>query len=164
MSLSDFATFSTALSGIAVTASLIYLAVQTQQNSRHTRALLQQGQADRAVSALLTFAQSDLAGAWIAGNGGEATPEAVKSLQFAQLCNAVVNDMSDFHNQWADGLARGEQYEAACMAYSTLLRLPGVSAYWASWREGRLAATPRFIGWVDDLAKRTAVGRNPNWV
>ena len=38
-----FATFSTAISGLAVTASLIYLALQTHQNAKHTRALIHQG-------------------------------------------------------------------------------------------------------------------------
>jgi hypothetical protein len=52
MTLNDFATLSTAISGIAVTVSLIYLAVQTRQNARHTKALLQQGQSDRVVSTL----------------------------------------------------------------------------------------------------------------
>ena len=40
MTLSDFATFSTAISGLAVTASLIYLALQTHQNAKHTKALI----------------------------------------------------------------------------------------------------------------------------
>ncbi len=43
MTLLDFATFSTAISGIAVSVSLIYLIIQTRQNLRHTRALIHQG-------------------------------------------------------------------------------------------------------------------------
>src|SRR5258708_38171814 len=104
MTLSDFATFSTAMSGLAVTASLIYLALQTHQNSKHTKALLQQGQSNRVVTTLVAMANPNLADAWISGNGGTATTESVKSLQFAQLCNALVYDMMDFHNQHIDGL------------------------------------------------------------
>ena len=40
MTLSDFATFCTAISGLAVTASLIYLGLQTYQSTKHTRALM----------------------------------------------------------------------------------------------------------------------------
>ncbi len=40
MTLADAASFSTAVSGFAVTASVIYLAIQTRQASRHTRALI----------------------------------------------------------------------------------------------------------------------------
>src|SRR5471030_2997034 len=101
MTLSDFATFSTAISGLAVTASLFYLALQTHQNAKHTKALLQQAQAERVVTTLLTMASPDLANTWITGNGGTATPEAVQALQFAQLCNAFVYDMMAFYNQHA---------------------------------------------------------------
>src|SRR5476651_1724892 len=110
MTLSDFATFSTAISGLAVTASLIYLAMQTHQNSKHTKALLQQGQSNRVVTTLVAMANADLADAWIIGNGGTPTAQTTKSLQFAQLCNALVYDMIDFYNQHADGLISDEQY------------------------------------------------------
>ncbi len=163
MTLSDFATLITAISGIAVTASLIYLAIQTHQNSKHTRALLQQGQADRVVSALVALANPDLAEAWITGNGGTVSPTAVKGLQFAQICNALVYDMSDFYNQSRDGLAQGEQYEHACVGYSTLMQQPGMLAYWKSWSEARAKVAPDFIGWVDGLAAKSVAGSSPNW-
>lgn len=164
MTLADFATFTTAISGIAVTASIIYLAIQTHQNSKHTRALLQQGQTDRVVSTLVAFANPDLAIAWIAGNGGETTPAAIKGVQFAQICNAIVYDMSDFYNQSREGLAKGEQYEHACVGYSALMQQPGMRAYWTSWRDARVKVAPDFIAWVDGLAAKTAAGSNPNWI
>ena len=164
MTLSDFAMLSTAVSGIAVTASLIYLAMQTYQNSKHTKALLQQGQADRVVTTLVAMANPDLAAAWIAGNGGSVTPEAVKGLQFAQLCNALVYDMADFHNQHVDGLARGEQFGGACIGYSTLLQQSGMRAYWMAWKNGRTLVAPKFIAWVDGLAAKPAAGSNQNWI
>jgi hypothetical protein len=164
MTLADFAALSTSISGIVVTLSLIYLAMQTYQNAKHTKALLQQGQADRVVSTLVAMAQPDIAAAWITGNGGTPTPEAVKGVQFAQLCNALVYDMSDFHNQHVDGLARGEQFRGACVGYSTLLQQPGMRAYWTAWKNTRLQAAPKFIAWVDGLAASPAEGSNPNWI
>jgi hypothetical protein len=158
MTLSDFATLSTAVSGIAVTASLIYLAMQTHQNSKHTRALLQQGQANRIVATLVAMSNADAVAAWIAGNGGTATPDGVKNVQFAQLCNALVADMQDFHNQYSDGLASGEQFGSVCVAYAEFLQQPGVRAYWKGWRQPRLKAAPRFIAWVDGLAKMNPAG------
>jgi hypothetical protein len=47
MVLSDLASIATAISGLAVTASLIYVGIQTKQNVRHTRALVHQGTAAR---------------------------------------------------------------------------------------------------------------------
>ena len=164
MTLSDVATFSTAVSGLAVTGSLIYLALQTHQSSKHTRALLQQGQSNRVVSNLVALADPDLAKAWITGNGGTATPESVKALQFAQLCNALVYDMQDFHNQHVDGLTSDEQFGGACVGYTTLLGQPGMAAYWKTWKDARTQEAPRFIAWVDSLADRTTAAGNRNWV
>jgi hypothetical protein len=166
MTLSDFATFTTAVSGIAVTVSIVYLALQTHQSSKHTRALLLQGQTDRVVTTLVAMADPAIAEAWIAGNGGEASPAAIKGVQFAQICNALVYDMSDFYNQNAEGLAKGEQYEHACVGYSILLRQPGMRAYWEAWRDARVDVAPDFIAWVDRLAAKSSplVRGNPSWV
>lgn len=164
MSLTDFAAISTAVSGIAVTVSLIYLAIQTHQNTKHTKALLQQGQANRVVTTLIGMADTDITTAWVFGNGGPQTPEAVKQAQFAMFCNALVYDMADFHNQYIDGLVRGEQFGHACVGYRSLLQQPGMRAYWEAWRKDRLDVAPKFIAWVDDLAARSASGMTPNWV
>ncbi|SRR5258706_2521929 len=163
MTLSEFATVSTAVSGLAVTASLIYLALQTYQNGKHTKALLQQGQSTRVVTTLVAMANPDLARAWITGNGALATSESVEALQFAQLCNAVVYDMQDFHNQQIEGLASDEQIGAACVGYSRLLQQPGMAAYWKAWKDARMAAAPRFIAWVERLAATAPTGDSQNW-
>jgi hypothetical protein len=42
MSLSEIASVATAVTGLAVTVSLIYVAFQTRQSVRHTRTLIQQ--------------------------------------------------------------------------------------------------------------------------
>jgi hypothetical protein len=82
MTLSEIASIATAVSGFAVTVSLIYVAIQTQQNARHTRALIHQGTAARTTALLLGFMNADAAAAWIEGNGGTATPEAIRQRQF----------------------------------------------------------------------------------
>jgi len=163
MTLSDFATFSTAISGLAVTASLVYLAMQTHQNAKHTKALIQQGQSDRILATVIALANSDLSAAWIVGNGGTPTPEAVKAQQFQCICNAWINDMLDFHNQHILGLLSDEQFDAACAEYSGALKQSGLHAYWTSWRAARLQKTPKFIHFVDELAARdtgTSTGRS----
>jgi hypothetical protein len=164
MTLSDFAAFSTAISGLAVTASLIYLAKQTYQSSKHTKALLQQGQSNRVATSLLAMANADLANAWITGNDGTATSESVKSLQFAQLCNMIEYDMMDFHNTHIDGLTSDEQFGSACVAYSNLLQQPGMGAFWTTWKDAPMRDCPRFIDWVDGLASKRTAGSHSNWV
>jgi hypothetical protein len=69
MVLSDLASIATAISGLAVTASLIYVGIQTKQNVRHTRALIHQGTAARTTNLLLGFMNPEAVKAWIEGNG-----------------------------------------------------------------------------------------------
>ena len=82
MTLSDFATFSTAISGLAVTASLIYLALQTHQNAKHTRALINQGRVALIAELSLKRADADVAAALLTATTGKATPEAIMQTQF----------------------------------------------------------------------------------
>jgi hypothetical protein len=59
MDVSDIASIATAVSGLAVTASLIYVGIQTKQNVRHTRALIHQGTAARTTNLLLGFMNAE---------------------------------------------------------------------------------------------------------
>src|SRR5690348_8594220 len=99
MTLGDIANFSTAISGLAVTASLIYLALQTHQSVKHTRAQIEQAWTDRFASATLAMAQSDLAAAWLDANGQPTTPEAVKRYQFELVAIARLRGMEDSFRQ-----------------------------------------------------------------
>src|ERR1700761_4473829 len=60
MVLAEIAYIATSVSGIAVTASLIYVGIQTKQNVRHTRALVHQGTAARTTNILLGFMNPEL--------------------------------------------------------------------------------------------------------
>src|SRR5690349_1702156 len=93
MSLSDFATFSTAVSGLAVTASLIYLALQTHQATKHTKALIHQGNAARITGMASVFTNADMVAAIIVGNGGTPSAEEVQRRQFGYWCMALVVSM-----------------------------------------------------------------------
>ena len=87
MTFFDLASIGSFISGIAVLISLIYLSLQIRQNSKHTRALIQQGRLERITNQLLAMADTDLVSAWIIANGDTPTPRAVKQrqsiLQFA---------------------------------------------------------------------------------
>jgi hypothetical protein len=71
MTLSDFAAFSTAISYLAVTASLIYLALQAHQSVKHTRALIRQGRIGAIVQTGLAATDADLASAILFATGEE---------------------------------------------------------------------------------------------
>ena len=152
MTLSDFASFSTAISGIAVTVSLIYLAVQTRQNSRHTRALIQQGHAARTNDITIGLQASESCAAWIEGNGGIATPQAIRTHQFRLMCATGLGAMEDTFAQHSDGLMSEEEFVRNCDTYRGLLLQPGMRAFWTETRARIAGGAPRFCAFVDSLA------------
>ena len=74
MLLSEVASFATAISGFSVTVSLTYVAIQTRQNVRHTRAMIHNSTAARTTNILLGYMSAESVAAWIEGNGGTLTP------------------------------------------------------------------------------------------
>src|SRR5580692_9448655 len=110
MVLSDLASMATAISGLAVTASLIYVGIQTKQNVRHTRALIHQGTAARTTNILLGFMNAEAVTAWIEGNGGTPTPELIKQRRFYYQCGIAMIAMEDYFSQHEDGLLSDEQF------------------------------------------------------
>ena len=86
MSLSDLASLGSFASGVAVTVSLIYLIIQTRQNVRHTRALIQQGATARTTQIALSQTDAANAAAFLAANGVDPTQEAIRRMQFAMMC------------------------------------------------------------------------------
>jgi hypothetical protein len=85
MTLNDFATFSTAISGLAVTASLIYLALQTHQNAKHTKALIHQGRLGNTMELTSAFLDPRIAAIILRKNGDEPTEAAIADMQFAVI-------------------------------------------------------------------------------
>ena len=163
MTLSDLASIGSLIGGLAVVITLVFLSIQTRQTNKNQRSLMQQGQTDRVASSLLAMATPEMAAAWIKGNGGIPTPEAITNLQVAQICNVLVYDMLDYHNQHLDGLMGDEMFRASEVSYSAFLKQPAMRAYWTSWKAQRSGAAPMFIAWVDSLAASPVVGGNPNW-
>lgn len=151
MTLSDFATFTTAISGMAVTVSIIYLALQTHQNARHTRALINQGRVALISQLLLTGTDADVAAATLTAMTGSATPEAVKKWQFQSFAAAQMFGWQDSFSQHERGLLDEDIYKAMRAAldqsfvrpayreaYETRFRIPGT----------------KFAAFVDDAIAR----------
>jgi len=149
---------------IAVVVTLAYLAVQTRQNSHHTKALLQQGQSDRVTTMLASWGTPDFADVWITGNGGTPTAESIKELQFAMFCDSLVYDMMDWYHTHLDGLTSDEQYGSARVGFVHLLQQPGIRAFWNTWKEDRMRECPNFIAWGDSLASTDMAHGVRNWV
>lgn len=147
MTLSDFATITTAVSGIAVTVSIVYLALQTHQNVRHTRALINQGRATLISELLLTGTDAEVASAILTGNGREVTPEAVRKWQFQAYAVAQMFGWQDSFSQYERGLLDEDIYRAMCASVNQAMVHP-------AWREAYEARfrTPgaKFSAFVDE--------------
>ena len=163
MLLSDLASIGSLVGGLAVVITLVFLSIQTRQTNKNQRSLMQQGQTNRVASSLLAMAMPEMAAAWIKGNGGAPTQEAINSLQVTQICNVLVYDMLDYHNQHLDGLMGHEMFRASEVSYSAFLQQPALRAHWKTWKAQRIGAAPKFIAWVDSLAAVPVAGSNPNW-
>ncbi|MGD0867238.1 MAG: hypothetical protein ABSA49_16975 [Rhizomicrobium sp.] len=152
MTLSDFATFSTAVSGLAVTASVIYLAMQTHQNNKHTKALIHQGRIGRIADTQMAAANADIAASIIAANGEEPTPERIRQEQFARYCAASFYGWQDSFTQHQQGLLDDDIY---LQMKNTLVLVLGQPCYRAEWEKIRVPGT-RFAASVDGIiATRT---------
>src|ERR1700761_2421079 len=151
MTLGEIASFSTAISGFAVTASVIYLAIQTHQNTRNIRAMIHQGSTARTTAILTELMNPEYCAAWIEGNGGEATAEAVRARQFAFHCSIGIHSMEDLYVQHRAGLLNEEQFQRGSENFRRLFTEPGVRKAWERERALFADAAPGFTAYVDGL-------------
>jgi hypothetical protein len=154
MTLSDAASFSTALSGLAVTASLIYLAVQTHQNAKHTKALIHQGRIAALREIFLTRTNADVAAAIIATAGGTPTSKEVQQHQYAAICGATFYGWQDTYSQYRSGLLDEDFYRQMRVAAEHEMTVP---AFRRAWEAYRVPGT-HFAEFMDGIARKLGPG------
>jgi hypothetical protein len=147
MTLSDFATFSTAVSGLAVTASLIYLALQTHQNAKHTKALIHQGRITAIRDIFLATADTQIATAMVKASGDTPTPQAVQERQYRAIYGAMIYGWQDTYEQYRHGLISDDFFQQMRNAAMQTLRH---STSRAAWEAYRLPGT-QFTAFMDGL-------------
>ena len=157
MPLSEIASIATAISGLAVTVSLIYLAIQTRQNVRHTTALIHQGTAARTTTILLGWMNAEAAAIWIEGNGGTPTPELIRERQFQYHCAIAMIAMEDYFSQHELGLLSEEQFSRGIATFRHALKEPGLRAYWLRQREIMSKAAPKYCAFIDSLCSEETI-------
>lgn len=84
------------ISGLAATASLIYVGVQTRVSVRHAGAMIHQGAAARTTTILLRMMEPENVAAWIEGNGETPTPELIRKRQFRPCRKADVSGLPSY--------------------------------------------------------------------
>lgn len=146
MSLSDLSNLGSFVSGVAVLISLAYLSFQIRQNTKHSRALIQQGRAGRISEAALHFA--DLAGepGIVKCFDGDADITAADLRRFLFMCRAAFVSAEDSWLQHEEGLLSGAGFDAFEASVKGGMGGRGVQLAWALSREGY---EPRFRDYMD---------------
>jgi len=131
MTLSDLASIGSLVSGVAVLVSLIYLAQQTQQNSRHTRALIQQGRA--VPNSAYTFqwaADASLTEAVMKTEDSDPTLDRVQFFRYFYTSMSVFAFFEDLFYQHREGLIDDQRHAGMVRLVQTRLQSAGFRACW----------------------------------
>ncbi len=158
MTLSEFAAFSTSLSGIAVTGSLIYLALQTHQDAKHSRALVNQGRLALITNLNLTATDANVAGALLPFFGIAPTEDNVRQAQFRYWITAANFGWMDSFAQHERGLLDEDIYAVFRRNLLTVFSQPQARAVWEN--NLRVPGT-KYAAFVDGIIASGCSGRLP---
>lgn len=130
MTLTDLASIGSLISGVAVLASLVYLAQQTRQNARHSRALIQQGRAARIADTALRLAELRESDAIDKCFEGSPDVSAKDVGRFLFLCRAIFVSAEDSFFQHQEGLMDNIAFESFESSIKSGMGAGGVAAAW----------------------------------
>jgi hypothetical protein len=129
VTLSDLAALGSFVSGIAVLVSLVFLYFQMRQlkeqsaqQTHHMKAMIWQEMTARGVHLMAAQTNADLCAAYIAGNGGTPTPEAIRQRQFMLQTMASSLSLEDIFRQWHAGFISDEVFHRSRTRYPLVLR------------------------------------------
>ena len=147
MSLSDLASLGSFVSGVAVLVSLVYLSLQIRQNTKHSRALIQQGRAARIADTAMRVAE-------LRADDGlnkcfDGAPDiSSKDLgRFLNICRAVFVSAEDSFLQKQQGLLDDLAFESFQTSVRAGMNAPGMGAGWLITRD---LYEPQFRKYIDD--------------
>src|SRR5262249_2524350 len=130
MSLSDLASLGSFVSGFAVLASLIYLALQVRQTERNQQISIRHSRVSRIVALHVALADPAVAEAWLHGSGSPEALTPVELSQFINLCRAMFFHFEDSFYQREEGLLNDAAFETVVAGARLLARSPGIRAAW----------------------------------
>jgi hypothetical protein len=151
--LSELADIGELVGGVAVVASLIYLALQVRQNTRAVRGSTLHLNTDLWASVFLRLPDQETAQAYIAGMSGRADIKPLHYTQFFFICKAMFLALEDQFYQAREGTLDGEIYAAYERATAAqLLAFRGFRLWWA---QTRSTFSVSFVERIDGLLTRT---------
>jgi hypothetical protein len=146
MSLSDLASLGSFVSGFAVLASLIYLALQVRQTKRNQQIAIRHSRATRVVELHLALANVAVADAWLHGSGSPQQISQTEVGQYNNLCRALFFHFEDSFYQREEGLLNDDAFETVVAGVRLSARSPG---FRAAWKLARPNFGGRFLAFMD---------------
>ncbi len=149
MTLSQLADVGELLGGIAVVASLVYLAVQIRQNTRTVRGSTLHHNTELWNSMFFRLAEPGTAQAYVAGMAANRDIRPLHYTQFFFVCRAMFLAFENQYYQMRQGVLDPETYAAYQRSISTqFLAFPGFRVWW---RQSRSVFSPPFVAHIDAM-------------
>jgi hypothetical protein len=149
MTLSQLADVGELIGGVAVVASLIYLALQVRQNTRTVRGSTLHVNTDLWSSLFLRLAEPGIAQAYIAGMAGQRDIRPLHYTQFFFICRTMFIAFENQYYQLRQGVLDPETYDAYQKSISTqFLAFPGFRIWW---QQSRSVFSPAFVAHIDAM-------------
>ena len=166
MTLSDIATVGSIVSSVALTISLVYVALQVRQAEKNQRGLMQQGRANRITGDLMQLAEPEMASVWIKGLHAPETLAGEELERYLLLCRAAFISGEDTFLQHAAGLFD----ETAFRSFTVGARgqLSGSTGLRAAWSLLSHQFGPEYVAYMNEQLAHTtpqaAQDRSLNWI
>jgi hypothetical protein len=149
MTLTDLASLGSFVSAVAVVISLLYLALQIRQNTRHSQALIQQGRAGRIADTSLKLAELRADDGINACFDGSTDVSARDVARFLFTTRSIFISAEDSFFQAEEGLLSPIAFESfKASIRSGMTRSTGLSAAWRLTRHGY---EPQFRDFMDAM-------------
>jgi hypothetical protein len=149
MTLSQLADLGELIGGIAVVASLVYLAIQIRQNTRTVRSSTLHHNTELWSSLFLRLTERETAEAYVAGMTGSPDIRALHYTQFFFLCRGMFVAFENQYYQWHHGVLDAQAYAGYERSISTqLLAFRGFRIWW---QQNRSVFSPAFVAHVDAM-------------
>jgi hypothetical protein len=131
MTLTDLSAVASLVSSLAVVFSLVFLTLQMRQNTKHTRALIQQGRAVQSVDLPLRWAESETLGEIrLRGDSGDKTLTPSEIIRYRLIVVSVLWYFEDQFHHHRDGLIEDNRFAGSANSMERNLTLPGFRAVW----------------------------------
>ena len=152
MSLSDLASIGSLVSGVAVLASLIYLALQVRQNTHAHRVTAHQGRLTFVRDFLGQIADPSMAGVYLRGLSADGTLTEVEFTRYRALMHSWFLGMAETVWLHERGVLDADRLAGSMEALRSYLSFPGCRAVWPTIKPVMPVA---FQGLVDNTIAAT---------